>query len=258
MEENNGLQDILLDKNEEDKSNKMRKLLIGIAVAIILFLIVLIIVKSLNSGGNKHQDLISDDNTLILPDESNSNNEQKISNDVFEQVPIISEDESKQNFENIVNDYKNSKVEGNSSNVILPKSNAENEIIGSSSIKRELPVKIETTTKSDKPSSQKAKEVGQNKNNVITKNTTKKSSVSTAKDGETYIQVASVNSFDSSSPLVKKIEKEGYKYRTYQTTVNGKNVTKILIGPYKKSELSENIGKIRQDISKNAFIYTVK
>ena len=110
MEENNNLQDILLDKNEEEKSGGIRKILIGVALLVIIFVVVLIVVKFLNSNDTKKVNDISD--SLLLPAELPANtSDNSGSNDLFEQVPIVSDNSnSKESFENIVNEYKNAQA----------------------------------------------------------------------------------------------------------------------------------------------------
>ena len=110
MEENNNLQDILLDKNEEEKSGGIRKILIGVALLVIIFVVVLIVVKFLNSNETKKSNDISD--SLLLPAELPANtSDNSGSNDLFEQVPIVSDNSnSKESFENIVNEYKNAQA----------------------------------------------------------------------------------------------------------------------------------------------------
>ncbi|MFW5606356.1 MAG: hypothetical protein ACOCM0_01955 [Campylobacter hyointestinalis] len=113
MEENNGLQDILLDKNDDEKSGKIRKILIGIAALVILFVVILIIMKLLNGSSNNTSEVTNDPN-LVLPSEPQLKVESQTTtnNEIFEQVPIAS-DTSKENFESIVNDYKNNQLGNN-------------------------------------------------------------------------------------------------------------------------------------------------
>ena len=50
MEENQELQDIILDKEEDQGTSKARKIITTVISLVILFLIVVIVVKFLNSG----------------------------------------------------------------------------------------------------------------------------------------------------------------------------------------------------------------
>lgn len=249
MEENNGLQDILLDKNDDDKSGKIRKILIGIATLVILFVVILIIMKLLNGSSNNTSEVAND---LVLPSEPQLKVEPQTTtnNEIFEQVPISS-DISKENFESIVNDYKNNQLGNN--NETAP-------------IETKLPEpQVKETPKTDvvlKPKVEQAKKTETKKatpKQVTTKNVSKeKKSVSKSVPAGKYIQVASISKFSSNNPLIKKIESNGLNYHIYETTVNGKNTIKVLIGPFNDNDISSNMDKIKQNISNNAFIYRVK
>ena len=73
-----------------------------------------------------------------------------------------------------------------------------------------------------------------------------------------YVQVASVAKLDPKSSLIKKLNSSGYEYKTYETTVNGKKVIKVLIGPFSGTELNQKLGQIKADIDQKAYIYKIK
>lgn len=268
MEENNGLQDILLDKNEEEKTGKVRKILMGVATLVVLFLVVLIIVKYLNSGSDDENTNENGGNTIVLPDEPKASDTTQPSSgtEIFQQVPIASD--SKESFENIVNDYKNSRADANSS-VLLPNSNAENEIIQNTPAVQIKEVEMPKQDKNLKNSKAGAKEAKKQvekakseqtlkvANQKATKSTTNSSLNSGATSGS-YIQVASVTKFDANNPLIKKISQSGFSYKTYKANIGGKEITKILIGPFSDAELGSNMAKVRQNISDKAFIFKIK
>ena len=243
MEENNNLQDILLDKNEEEKSGGIRKILIGVALLVIIFVVVLIVVKFLNSNETKKGNAISD--SLLLPAELPANtSDNSGSNDLFEQVPIVSDNSnSKESFENIVNEYKNAQAAMDT----MP-----------SMIAPVLPPKVEEPFGITAPAVKDDKKEPVKKSEPAKKVEPKKESATTSGLAKgTYIQVASVSKLDRSSALIKRITANGYKYTTHEVVVNGNKVVKILIGPF-SSNIESNIQKIRQDISSGAFVYRVK
>lgn len=286
--ENSTLQDILLDKTEDKKSSNIRKILTIVAAFVILFLVVLIGVKYVS--GLNHDEISSDNivqDGLILPDDTDIQNSivedalipldktkesdraQK-DNNVFEQVPIIS-DNSKDNFENIIDDYKNSKQINQN---VKPKveiqeaKKDDSKIVQinpapiSKPILKQEPKKVEHTTPikrqepkkvvhKAKPVKKEVKKVQKQDPKSIVKNLVNK-------DLNTYVQVASVGDFDPNSSLVKKIKSKGYDYRTYETSVKGRKVVKILIGPFSSSDLRSNLDKIRKDINKQAFPFKIK
>lgn len=243
MEENNNLQDILLDKNEEEKSGGIRKILIGVALLVIIFVVVLIVVKFLNSNETKKGNDISD--SLLLPAELPANtSDNSGSNDLFEQVPIVSDNSnSKESFENIVNEYKNAQAAMDTTpSMIAPV----------------LPPKVEEPFGVTTPVVKDDKKEPVKKSEPAKKVEPKKEPATTSGLAKgTYIQVASVSKLDKSSALIKRITANGYKYTTHEVIVNGNKVVKILIGPF-SSNIESNIQKIRQDISSGAFVYRVK
>lgn len=265
MEENNNLQDILLDKNEEEKSGGIRKILIGVALLVIIFVVVLIVVKFLNSNETKKGNDISD--SLLLPAELPANtSDNSGSNDLFEQVPIVSDNSnSKESFENIVNEYKNAQAAMDTTpSMIVPvlppkveepfgatapavKDNKKEPVKKSEPVKKVEPVKKSEPKKEPVKKSEPVKKVEPKKEPATTSGLAK----------GTYIQVASVSKLDKSSALIKRITANGYKYTTHEVVVNGNKVVKILIGPF-SSNIESNIQKIRQDISSGAFVYRVK
>ncbi|MEE3776025.1 SPOR domain-containing protein [Campylobacter sp. CX2-4080-23] len=272
MEENNNLQDILLDKNEEEKSGGVRKILIGVALLVIVFVVVLIIMKFLNSDNKNKNNDIAD--TLLLPTELPTTNTPvgNASNDLFEQVPIVSDTtNSKDSFENIVNEYKNAQATmETASNTITPVlppkveelfSIAEPKEVKKEPTKQEVSKNLEPKKVENKKAQTKPTEV---KKTEPKKAEVKKDSVKTnasqsnpSLEKGAYIQVASVSKLDTNSALIKKIVASGYKYKTHKVVVNGNTVIKILIGPF-GSDLEANMQKIRQDISNGAFVYRVK
>lgn len=253
MEENNNLQDILLDKNEEEKSGGIRKILIGVALLVIIFVVVLIVVKFLNSNDTKKVNDISD--SLLLPAELPTNtSDNSGSNDLFEQVPIVSDNSnSKESFENIVNEYKNAQAAMDTTPSmivpVLPPKVEEPFGATTPAVKdnKKEPVKKSEPAKKVEPKKEPVKKVEPKKEPTTTSGLAK----------GTYIQVASVSKLDRSSALIKRITANGYKYTTHEVVVNGNKVVKILIGPF-SSNIESNIQKIRQDISSGAFVYRVK
>ncbi|ARR02146.1 SPOR domain-containing protein [Campylobacter vicugnae] len=270
MEDNNNLQDILLDKNEEEKSGGVRKILIGIALLVIIFVVVLIVMKFLNSNDNNKNNDIAD--SLLLPTELPATNAPtNSSNELFEQVPIVSETtNSKDSFENIVNEYKNAQAAmdttSNTITPVLPPKVEEpfgstdtdsKEVVKKEPVKKEPVKKVEPKKESTEPKKAESKNIAPKKTEVKkeTAKSSATSSLSLAKGS--YIQVASVSKLDKNSALIKKLISSGYKYKTHEVVVNGNKVIKILIGPF-GSDLNSNMEKIRQNISSGAFVYRIK
>jgi len=76
--------------------------------------------------------------------------------------------------------------------------------------------------------------------------------------GNFYVQVGSFSG-QPSDDLLYKITRAGYHYKTIKFPVNGKQVAKLLIGPYRKrADAVELLGSIRTHIQKDAFIAEIR
>ncbi|MCH5336834.1 MAG: SPOR domain-containing protein, partial [Campylobacter sp.] len=73
-----------------------------------------------------------------------------------------------------------------------------------------------------------------------------------------YVQIFSVNNLDQKSKELAEVKKKGYDYKLYKTSVNGKEMTKVLIGPFDKNTIASELEKIRKEVAKEAFSFTLK
>ncbi|TXE86225.1 SPOR domain-containing protein [Campylobacter volucris] len=267
MEENkkNEFDDIILQKS--NKNEKIKKLLLRAIILVIVFLIVMIVMKLINNP--------SDENSLQVPVEPQS---QASYGDNFSSLPITNSSKEEDEFEALARKLKeesmisdanissNDTVEENTSNVI-----ANNSVLDQITIEPKEEVAIEekkpeavvekTPEKTIKKpiektnSSVKEKTPSAHNANELFENI--KTSDSTLQAGA-YIQVFSLNTLDPKSKELKILKDNGYEYKIYKTNVNGKDLTKVLVGPYKESELKAELEKIRSKIAKGAFTFRVK
>lgn len=73
-----------------------------------------------------------------------------------------------------------------------------------------------------------------------------------------YVQIFSVSNLDQKSKELASVKQKGYDYKLYKTVVGGKEITKVLIGPFEKADIAAELAKIRKDIAKDAFSFTLK
>lgn len=73
-----------------------------------------------------------------------------------------------------------------------------------------------------------------------------------------YIQILATTDFKADDPALLKLVNAGYSYRLHKEIVNGKEFTKILVGPYSGDKLQNEISSIRATVNKDAFVYRVK
>ena len=259
MEEKNKesqeLQDIILENDDENPNGKAKKIITTIISLIILFLIIVIVVRFLNTNDEEEPMLSqSTADALILPDEPVAPMPES-----FEQIPIITEPELTIGQ---VLEQKDEPI----AELIAPKEPEKPEPAPKAEFK-EPAAKLETATKLEpkKPEPKKPepavikpepKQPALEKE--LTKPEIKANTASSSAMAGSYVQVASVAKFDPKSSLIKKLNSLGYEYKTYETTVNGKKVIKLLIGPFSGAELKQKLDQIKDNIDQKAYIYRIK
>ena len=253
MEEKNKesqeLQDIILENDDENPNGKAKKIITTIISLIILFLIIVIVVRFLNT--NDEEEPMLSQNTadaLILPDEPVAPMPES-----FEQIPIVTEPELTIGQ---VLEQKDEPI----AELIAPKEPEKPEPAPKAELKEPAakpepkkpePKKLEPAVIKPEPK-QPALE------KELTKPEIKANTASSSAMAGSYVQVASVAKFDPKSSLIKKLNSLGYEYKTYETTVNGKKVIKLLVGPFGGAELKQKLDQIKANIDQKAYIYKIK
>lgn len=76
--------------------------------------------------------------------------------------------------------------------------------------------------------------------------------------GNFYVQVGSFTG-SPKKDLLYKITRAGYHYHLIKFPINGKQISKLLIGPYKqRSDAVKLLGKVKKNIQKDAFIAEIR
>ena len=248
MEEKNKesqeLQDIILENDDENPNGKAKKIITTIISLIILFLIIVIVVRFLNT--NDEEEPMLSQNTadaLILPDEPVAPMPES-----FEQIPIITEPELTIGQ---VLEQKDEPI----AELIAPKEPEKPEPAPKAEVKEPT---AKPEPKKPEPAVIKPEPKQPALEKELTKPEIKANTASSSAMAGSYVQVASVAKFDPKSSLIKKLNSLGYEYKTYETTVNGKKVIKLLVGPFSGAELNQKLGQIKADIDQKAYIYKIK
>lgn len=238
MENRNELSDIVLEKGDS-KTLKLKRILILVAFLILVFLVALASMKMMNKEPSKET------SKLILPPEPSAQEAPVTKDDqLFKQVPIIEENPKKESFEEMIKTLKEKEAQKQEDAKVK-----ESATQTTAPIKSETPKVVETKPKEESVK----KEVAKPKEAPAPV-----SQQSTSADAGIYIQIGAVATAPEQKVL-NDIKSKGFEYRLYKTVVNGNNVTKILIGPYAKSEDAQNaLISVRASINKNAFIYRIK
>ena len=76
--------------------------------------------------------------------------------------------------------------------------------------------------------------------------------------GNFYVQIGSCAGIPKET-LLHKITRAGYHYKIIAFPINGKQISKLLIGPYRKrSDVIELLESIKKQIQKDAFIAEIR
>ncbi|HEG2581984.1 TPA: SPOR domain-containing protein [Campylobacter lari] len=264
MEENNKneFDDIILQKS--NKSEKLKKILLRSIILIIVFLVVMIAMKLINDPG--------EEKTLQMPSEPQ---EQATYENNFNSLSITDSTKEEDEFEALARKLKEESSLSDTNTSIEEKQEVpSNSVLDQITTiePKEEPAKVEEKQeeiKSIEKPTQKPSE--KPKNNIVEQqkapeqsNTNelfesiKTPNIQTQLPSGAYIQVFSLNSLDPKSKELNILKENGYDYKIYKTTVNGKELTKVLVGPYKESEVKTELEKIRSKIAKGAFTFRVK
>jgi len=279
--ENDELKDILLERDDEAKGLKLKKLLMFIAALVILFLIIVVAMKLVNSSDSA-QTQNEADSRLVLPPvpveqpvdtqapitDTNTDNK-KSDTQLFEQVPIVSENKQQDEFEDMIR-----KLKDKESNKAVSKTEEPKETVNSTEKQVETPVK-KTEAKAETPAKKAEKIVAPEKKTElkpaktetkVEKKAEKKSEAKEKVEKKTkpakaesivkgsYVQVFATSKFNPNAEYMKKIAAKGYSYKTIKVG----ELTKILVGPFDEKALQKAVNEIRKDVNKDAFIFRAK
>ncbi len=235
MEEKNELNDIIL--NRSGGNNGMKKIMLAVASLAILLIIVVVIMSSINSGG-----------TANLPQPIEPPKE-TLANSALEEDPLfepVAIDEGLSEEESLDSVAKKIKEQSQSTE-------AESEFIGGPDEIIEEPTTVVVPAKYETPVKEEPKKVVKPVTKPVQK-TTKPAAKPVVK-GNYYVQVGSFGRFSPDKKFLQKITSNGYSYKLHKVTVSGKELTKVLIGPYTTDKAArKELGSIRAKIEPGAFL----
>ncbi|EAL5283040.1 SPOR domain-containing protein [Campylobacter jejuni] len=273
----NEFDDIILEKS--NKSEKVKKILLRVIALVILFLAIMIVMKLINGSGDENTQ-----NQSVLPSEPIAT--QDNNNDTsFESMPITDNTSAEDQFEalrkqfqdeqNTTQNTTTSSLNNNdSTNFAMPDqevpveptaTTSENTTPQASAPKQEVKqtakpkeeAKKQIAVKKEKESAKQTPKKEQNANDLF-KNVDAKPVHPSGLASGIYVQIFSVSNLDQKSKELASVKQKGYDYKLYKTTVGGKEITKVLIGPFEKADIAAELAKIRKDIAKDAFSFTLK
>ena len=296
--ENEELKDILLEKDDEAKGAKLKKLLMFIAALVILFLIIIVAMKLVNSNDSAQSQNEADSRLVLppvpaeqpvdtqVPAQDTNSDVKKGDTQLFEQVPIVPENKQQDDFEDMIKKLKDK--EGAKS---APKTEEPKEVVKAVEHPAEAPKKAETKveapakkaeTKSEakadkKPEAKPAKTEAKAEKKAETK-TEKKPETKVEKKAEAPAKAEKVEKKAETPAKAESVAKGSY-VQVFATskfnpnadymkkiaakgysykTIKAGELTKILVGPFDEKGLQKAVNDIRKDVNKDAFVFRAK
>ena len=296
--ENEELKDILLEKDDEAKGAKLKKLLMFIAALVILFLIIIVAMKLVNSNDSAQSQNEADSRLVLppvpaeqpvdtqVPAQDTNSDVKKGDTQLFEQVPIVPENKQQDDFEDMIKKLKDK--EGAKS---APKTEEPKEVVKAVEHPAEAPKKAETKveapakkaeTKSEakadkKPEAKPAKTEAKVEKKAETK-AEKKAETKAEKKAEAPAKAEKVEKKAEAPAKAESVAKGSY-VQVFATskfnpnadymkkiaakgysykTIKAGELTKILVGPFDEKGLQKAVNDIRKDVNKDAFVFRAK
>lgn len=296
--ENEELKDILLEKDDEAKGAKLKKLLMFIAALVILFLIIIVAMKLVNSNDSAQSQNEADSRLVLppvpaeqpvdtqVPAQDTNSDVKKGDTQLFEQVPIVPENKQQDDFEDMIKKLKDK--EGAKS---APKTEEPKEVVKAVEHPTEAPKKAEAKieapakkaeTKSEakadkKPEAKPAKTEAKIEKKAETK-AEKKPETKVEKKAETPAKAEKVEKKAEAPAKAESVAKGSY-VQVFATskfnpnadymkkiaakgysykTIKAGELTKILVGPFDEKGLQKAVNDIRKDVNKDAFVFRAK
>ena len=296
--ENEELKDILLEKDDEAKGAKLKKLLMFIAALVILFLIIIVAMKLVNSNDSA-QSQNEADSRLVLPPvpaeqpvdtqvpvQDTNSDVKKGDTQLFEQVPIVPENKQQDDFEDMIKKLKDK--EGAKS---APKTEEPKEVVKAVEKPAEAPKKAEAKVeapakKAETKSEAKADKKAEAKPAKTEAKAEKKAETKAEKKPETKVEKkaeapAKAEKVEKKAEAPAKAESvaKGSYVQVFATskfnpnadymkkiaakgysykTIKAGELTKILVGPFDEKGLQKAVNDIRKDVNKDAFVFRAK
>ena len=296
--ENEELKDILLEKDDEAKGAKLKKLLMFIAALVILFLIIIVAMKLINSGDSTQAQNEADSRLVLppvpaeqpvdtqVPAQDTNSDVKKGDTQLFEQVPIVPENKQQDDFEDMIKKLKDK--EGAKS---APKTEEPKEVVKAVEHPAEAPKKAETKVeapakKAETKSEAKAEKKAEAKPAKTEAKSDKKAETKAEKKPETKVEKkaeapAKAEKVEKKAEAPAKAESvaKGSYVQVFATskfnpnadymkkiaakgysykTIKAGELTKILVGPFDEKGLQKAVNDIRKDVNKDAFVFRAK
>lgn len=263
----NDLSDIVLEKDSR-KTENTKKWLLTAASMILLFLIILIIMKMLNKTDmplSENMANVGESIETLLPADTEEGDEESDQN-LFKKEPIIDEtSDTDLKFEEMVRKLK--EQDAISEPIVEKTPEIKKELIPV--IKEVKPKEIQSivdTVDNIAPPVIKPKPIAKPVvKKAPVKKVVKREPISNFAETKIpsiagyFIQVGATAKSFPDKRFLTKIKRLGFDYIVHGVTIKGKEIKKVLIGPYSTLDRAKSaLGSVKANINPSAYIYRIK
>lgn len=280
LKKKSDLSDIILEK-ESSGNEKIKKLLLGVASLVLLFLIILIAMKMFNTSDvSPSENLASVGESIEQTGENLADNaEQALQEDkdaLFKEEPIIDEaSETDLKFEEMVRKLKqqdaaeNQEVAENDLTTVLDEPKeitavSDDNVVDKIKEVASLPVqkveeKVKEAVKTVKPAPVAKPKPTPKEVIVSAKQVTSAPPSPISSMSGYFIQVGATSKSFPDKRFLTKIKNSGFDYIVHKVNVKGKDIKKVLVGPYGTREQARNdLSNVQTKVNPSAYIYRIK
>lgn len=273
LKKKNDLSDIILEK-DNSSNDKMKKMLLLIATLVLVSLIVLIVMKMFNTSN-----VSPSENLASVGDSMEERSEQLLDgtktaiddtkDGLFKEEPIIDESsETDLKFEEMVRKLKqqdaleNQEVTTKEAEKTPTPIPDEKDVVDK--IKDIVPTPIKTAevkvSEVIKTITPKPTPVPQPKEVIIsTQDESAPVPYPISSMSGYFIQVGATAKSFPDKRFLNKIKNSGYDYIVHKVTIKGKDIKKVLVGPYgTREQARQDLSSVQSKINPSAYIYRIK
>ncbi len=261
--ENEELKDILLEKDDEAKGAKLKKLLMFIAALVILFLIIIVAMKLINSGDSTQAQNEADSRLVLppvpaeqpvdtqVPAQDTNSDVKKGDTQLFEQVPIVPENKQQDDFEDMIKKLKDK--EGAKS---APKTEEPKEVVKAVEHPTEAPKKAETKVEAP---AKKAETKSEAKADKKPEAKPAKTEAKTEKKAETKAEKKPETKVEKKAEAPAKAEKTEKVEKKAETAAKAESVAKgSYVQVFATSKFNPNADYMKKIAAKGYSYKTIK
>ncbi len=258
----NDLSDIVLEKDSK-KTENTKKWLLTAASMILLFLIILVIMKMLNKTDmpvSENMANVGESVETLLPSDIEEGTEKNDQN-LFKKEPIIDEtSETDLKFEEMVRKLKEQDAVTEPVAEKVPE--VKKEFVA---VKEVKPQEIKPIVEVVKNVAAPVIEQAPISKTAPVKRVVKREIIRNFPETKIptisgyFIQVGATAKSFPDKRFLTKIKRAGFDYIVHGVTIKGKQIKKVLVGPYSTRDGAKNaLGSVKANINPSAYIYRIK